>query len=226
MRDFWKRHEIPLFYVASAIVAVRIYSVLLLSSSPRITADAAEETQAAATTVHITTESTTEPLTETTEPEEIGLPLPDIDTSVKSFTDYRCYSIPGTPHNRLQQVCYTDSNGFRRFGEDYVVALGSFYSVDIGDRYRVTLDTGAQFTVILGDGKDNCDTDPLHMYAPCVNYDGERVGNLLEFIIDSDVLPDEVYGYGDLQRFEFMQGSVVRLEYLGRDDSGDWTTYE
>lgn len=241
MKDFWEEYEIPLFYLAAAILAAIIYGVLHLASSIHIKAEiveVAEETQAVTDTITVhnrttkaltvqTVENTTEPVIELTEPVQCEyLPLPDIDTSVKTFTDYRCYNIVGTPHKRLQQVCYTDSNGFRRFGEDYVVALGSYYSIDIGDRYRVTLDTGVEFTVILGDCKADCDTDVSNMYAPCVNYDGENVGNLLEFIIDADVLPDEVYNYGDLQRFEFMQGSIVQFEYIGRDDSDDWNTYE
>lgn len=241
MKDFWEKYEIPLFYLAVVIVAAIIYGLLSLANSTHITAEIAEdieETQAVTDTITVhnrttkaptvqTIENTTEPVIEQEEPVQCKyLPLPDIDTSVKTFTDYRCYNIVGTPHNRLQQVCYTDSNGFRRFGEDYVVALGSYYSIDIGDRYRVTLDTGVEFTVILGDCKADCDTDPSNMYAPCVNYDGESVGNLLEFIIDDDILPAEIYSHGDLQRFEFMQGSVIQFEYLGRDNSGDWTTFK
>ena len=153
------------------------------------------------------------------------LPLPSVDTSIKFFTDYRCYSNEGTPHNRLQAVCYTDENGFRRFNDDYVVALGSFYSTAIGDRFRVRLDSGVGFTVIVGDGKADCDTDVNNMYTPCVNYDGESVGNMLEFIIDEEFLPVEIYAYGSLDYYDFMKGSVTEFEYLGRDNSGDWTSY-
>lgn len=152
--------------------------------------------------------------------------LPDISTNVKLFTDYRYYNLWYTPHYRLQQRAWTDEQGLRRFNDDYIVALGSFYSVNIGDRFEVTLDTGRTFTVILGDGKADIDCDSRNMYTPCLDYDGEESANMLEFIIDDDVLDKEIYDYGSLDRLEGFEGDVVKMVYLGRDDSADWNTYE
>ena len=152
--------------------------------------------------------------------------LPNISTNIKLFTDYRCYSLWYTPHYRLQQQAYTDVQGLRRFGEDYIVALGSFYSVRIGDRFEVTLDSGRTFTVIFGDGKVDEDCDSRNMYTPCYDLDGNAVGNLLEFIVDDDVLPKEIYAYGSLDILAGFKGDVIKMVYLGRDDSGDWDTYE
>ena len=152
--------------------------------------------------------------------------LPEISTNVKLFTDYRYYNLWYTPHYRLQQRAWTDEQGLRRFNDDYIVALGSFYSVNIGDRFEVTLDTGRTFTVILGDGKADIDCDSRNMYTPCLNYDGEKSANMLEFIIDDDVLDKEIYDYGSLDRLEGFEGNVVKMVYLGRDDSADWHTYE
>lgn len=92
--------------------------------------------------------------------------LPSIKTNVKYFTDYRRYDIWFTPHYRLQQAAWTDNQGLRRFNNDYIVALGSYYSTCIGDRFKVTLDSGRNFTVILGDGKWDEDCDKLCMYTP------------------------------------------------------------
>ena len=161
--------------------------------------------------------------TELQEPSQEGLShtnnsiaLPDIDTSTKLFTDYRWYNVSGTPQKALQQLCYTDNMGIRRYGSDYIVALGSFYSTNIGDRFLVELETGTIFTVVLGDGKADIDTDAENMYSPCINYDGEIVGNLLEFIVDDDILPRKVYSYGSLDYYDIFKGSVVRIEYIGR----------
>ncbi len=158
---------------------------------------------------------------------EVGqeLAVPAILSEVKLFTDYRKYNIEGTPHNRLQNAAYTDENGCRRYGEDYLVALGSYYSTDIGDRFEITLDTGNIFTVMLADGKNDKDLDECNMYYPCETYGGYKRANLIEFIIDSDVLAKEVYGYGSLDKIPELQGSVTKIVYLGRDESGDWTTY-
>lgn len=152
--------------------------------------------------------------------------LPDIFTNVKFFTDYRSYNLWYTPHYRLQQQAWTDVQGLRRFGEDYIVALGSFYSVSIGDRFEVTLDSGRTFTVIFGDGKVDEDCDSRNMYTPCYDIDGNKAANLLEFIIDDDILPKEIYDYGSLDILAGFKGNVIKMVYLGRDDSADWDTYE
>lgn len=149
----------------------------------------------------------------------------NVSTESKLFTDYRFYNIDGTPHKRLQERAWTDENGLRRFNNDYIVAMGSFYSTSIGDRFKVFLDTGKSFTVIFGDGKWDADCDERHMYTPIVNYDGEVVANLLEFIIDSDVLDPDVYEYGSLERMNNFKGDIEAIYYLGRDDSADWDTY-
>ena len=152
--------------------------------------------------------------------------LPNISTNIKLFTDYRSYNLWYTPHYRLQQQAYTDVQGLRRFGEDYIVALGSFYSVNIGDRFEVTLDSGRTFTVIFGDGKVDEDCDNRNMYTPCYDLDGNKAANLLEFIVDDDILPKEIYDYGSIDIMAGFKGDVVKMVYLGRDNSADWDTYE
>ena len=154
------------------------------------------------------------------------VPLPNIPTNVKFCTDYRCYNIEGTPHLKMQNLSYTDELGCRRFNDDYCVALGSFYSERIGDRFEVTLDSGRIFTVITGDMKADCDTDPNNMYGPCINYDFEPSANVLEFIIDDTVVSDDMYNYGSLDYHEEFKGNIVRMIYLGRDNSTDWDKYE
>lgn len=152
--------------------------------------------------------------------------LPTISTNVKLFTDYRVYNLWYTPHYRLQQSAWTDNQGLRRYNKDYIVALGSYYSTNIGDRFEITLDTGKIFTVILGDGKVDADCDIKNMYTPCVDYEGNTVANLLEFIIDENVLDSEVYNYGSLDCLDEFKGNIVKMIYLGRDESQDWDTYE
>lgn len=152
--------------------------------------------------------------------------LPVISTNVKLFTDYRSYNLWFTPHYRLQQAAWTDEQGFRRYNDDYIVALGSYYSVRIGDRFEITLSGGKTFTVIFGDGKADIDCDSRNMYTPCFDYEGNQAANLLEFIIDKDKLPKEIYGYGSLDKLEDFNGDIVKMIYIGRDTSADWDTYE
>lgn len=171
--------------------------------------------------IEITTES------ETQNPQEITeYKVPNISSHIKYFTDYRYYNLKYTPHYRLQQASWTDEQGLRRFNNDYIVALGSYYSTNIGDRFEVTLDTGIIFTVIVGDGKWDSDCDELCMYMPCTDYEGNQAANLLEFIIDEEILDTKVYNYGDLNCIDELKGSVIKMRYLGRDESQDWDTYE
>lgn len=155
-----------------------------------------------------------------------AVPLPALPTHVKLCTDYRCYNLWYTPHYRLQQAAYTDENGLRRYGDDYIVGLGKFYSESIGDRFKVTLDTGREFTIILGDGKAPVDCDENNMYTPCKNYSGEDCANVLEFIMDKYAMSDAVYAYGSIDCLDEFKGNIVKMEYLGRDNSADWETYE
>lgn len=161
-------------------------------------------------------------------PRNIGeaLDVPEVSTHVKFCTDYRAYNIKYTPHYRLQQLAWTDSYGLRRYHEDYLVALGSYYSTKIGDRFLVTLDTGRSFTVMLADGKWDIDCDADNMYTPTIDYSGEYAGNLLEFIIDETQVSPKMYQYGSLDYYEEFKGSVTSMIYLGRDQSADWDTYE
>ena len=151
--------------------------------------------------------------------------IPNLPTDMKLCTDYRAYNLVGTPHYRLRNSCYTDEYGMRRFNNDYVVALGSYYSTHIGDRFEVVFDTGNTITVIFGDGKADRDTDTMNMYTPCINYNGENCANVLEFIIDSDIFYPEAYRYGSASYYEHLKGGIVSMKYLGRDTSADWDTY-
>lgn len=150
--------------------------------------------------------------------------LPDLPTNVKACTDYRCYGIRSTPHWRLQQVAWTDEWGLRRFNDDYIVGLGTYYSTDIGDRFEVTLGSGRVFTIILGDNKADCDTDETNRYKPCAYYT-DNDANVLEFIADFKKMPDWVYARGSIDCIDEFAGDVVSLKYLGRDTSGDWDSY-
>lgn len=175
-----------------------------------------EETEIAAETV--------EPPSDVAE-ETTLLSIPSIASDMHLYTDYRAYNITGSPSYRLQQKCYTDEYGCRRFGEDYVIGLGTFYSTDIGDRFEITLDNGNTFTAILGDNKADRDTDVTNRYTECVNYDGEPCANILEFIVDTDLLSERVKELGTLTYYDHFDGNVTAIKYLGRDESEDWSVY-
>lgn len=151
--------------------------------------------------------------------------LPDLPTDRKVCTNYTVYGIGGTPHNRMQLAAWTDEQGCRRYGDYYIVGLGSAYANRIGETFEVELDTGVTFKIITGDMKADCDTDPTNRYCPCINYDGEQCANILEFIIDRDVLDPKAYAWGGVDWYDNFKGNIVRMTYLGRDESADWDSY-
>lgn len=161
-------------------------------------------------------------------PAEVGedVYVTDLPNGIFYYTDYRFYGLTNTPHWRMQQRAWTDELGCRRFNNDYIVALGSGYTVDLGERYGVHLSNGTYFTIIMGDAKADCDTDwATHTYMPCYDYDGNLSANILEFIIDKEVIDPRAYSWGGIHYYPQFKGDIIKMTYLGRDQSGDWDSY-
>lgn len=162
-------------------------------------------------------------------PKEAGVgqdvELPSIPSDRKLGTDYREYNIKGTPHYRMQQLAYSDEQGCRRYGDYYIVGLGSTYANRIGETFEVELSTGVIFRIITGDMKADCDTDETNRYTPCMNYNNENCANIIEFIIDKEVMDAKAYQWGGVDYYDNFKGDVVRMTYLGRDASADWDIY-
>ena len=140
------------------------------------------------------------------------VPLPDLPTYRYLCTDYRHYNLPNTPHYRMQQMAWTDEIGCRRFNDDYIVGLGTGYSQDIGDRFAIELENGFRFTIIMGDGKADRDTDAeTHRYTPCKDYAGNDCANVLEFIIDDQVMEKEAYQFGSISYYERFKSNIKNI---------------
>lgn len=133
--------------------------------------------------------------------------VPDVDSDFKSYMDYRCITNTSSDQYKLQQKCYTDDNGLRVYDRYYAVALGTYYSSTIGDKFHITLDTGEEFDVIVGDVKADCDTDKTNRYVP-VN------GNIIEFIVDTKKLPKDVRFMGTISALDDFEGSVTSIEKI------------
>ena len=73
--------------------------------------------------------------------------------------------------------------------------------------------------------KPDDDTDATNRFEACYNYDGEYCANVLEFIMDKEIFDIKAYQWGGVDYYEKFKGNIVRLTYLGRDDSADWDNY-
>jgi len=94
----------------------------------------------------------------------------------------------------LQQNCWTDSYGLRRYGNDICIALGSRFGSVIGTRYQITLSNGYSFTAILADVKADCDTDVTNTFR----YAGDGTPNIIEVLVDPSYLNYDVLVTGDV----------------------------
>ena len=116
----------------------------------------------------------------------------------KSYTDYRVYQNKTTPQYDLQvhPDTYTDSEGFRRHGKYYIVAVGSYYGREIGKTYHVIMENGEEFDIMIGDQKQNRHTDETNCY--CLSN-----GSVLEFIVDTKKIGSLARKMGDVSHSRF-----------------------
>ena len=139
--------------------------------------------------------------------------VPACDTSFKSFMDWRTITSPTSKQWEIQnsEYTWTDQNGFRRYGDCYLVALGTFYSTTCGDIFEITLDSGKCFLAMTGDIKADEHTDAKHQLRVVGN-----TKNLVEFIVDTDVIPASCWQTGDMSYAadRLMAGNIISIERM------------
>lgn len=136
---------------------------------------------------------------------ELALPN-EADGSFKTYMDYLTITSPTSKQYALQQLAETNELGFRVLDGKLMVAMGSFYTTRVGDEFRITLDSGKVFDVIIGDLKQNIHTDENNQYIP-------KNGNIVEFIIDQTVMDETILEAGNISKAGF-KGSIIKIEKL------------
>lgn len=142
--------------------------------------------------------------------------VPDINSSFKTYMDYRCITNTSSPQYKyIQQWGWADDNGFMRCNGErdlgitddyYMVALGSYYGTGIGTKYKITTDTGNVFYAVLCDQKADCDTDGTHRYS----YNNDVV----EFIVDTRSLNETVKLFGSANVYMPLNGKIASVERI------------
>lgn len=133
-----------------------------------------------------------------------------ISFNFHSYMDYRKITHTNSKQYELQQECWTDELGLRRHGSDYVIALGTYFSDTVGDRFKVHLDNGNTFYATVGDIKADSTTDETNAYVPI---DGET-GNMIEFIIDDKAANTNMLMLGTVSYYDFFDGAVINIERI------------
>ncbi len=140
---------------------------------------------------------------------EHTLDVPSGDTAFKSYMSWRTITNKDSSQYKLQKRCWTDANGLRRYKTYYVVALGSYYTDHIGERFRITTTEGNEFECIVGDFKADRDTDGNNQYTPM---DGRKC--VVEFVVDTYILDKTARKMGDISYIEGFSGNIESIENM------------
>ena len=147
---------------------------------------------------------------------KIDYDIPTIaDTDFYGYMDYRKITDKTTPQYEMQQSAWTDWQGLRRYNNDYMVAMGSYYSdYEVGSRFEITLENDTVFTVILGDLKYDIHTDKRNMYTPVYQNWQLVKANVIEFIVEENQLSYDVKQLGTISGYEEFNGNIVSIKKL------------
>ena len=115
------------------------------------------------------------------------------NSSRKTYMDYRKITDTSSKQYKLQQNkdCYTTDTGLRKVNEYYCIAVGTYYSKNIGDKLIVHMENGESFKAIVADIKDDKHTDET-------NRQHKKDGSVIEFVVDTRKLPELVRKMGDI----------------------------
>lgn len=141
--------------------------------------------------------------------------IPNYDTHFKAYMSYKAITAVDSPQYKLQTKAWTDDNGLRRINDDYMIALGSYYSHTIGERFKITLKNGEEFTAIIGDMKADKHTDVHNQYRAVYDEYGNFVSaSVIEFIVDTPSLPDKVKLSGTVSSISDFSGDIETIEKI------------
>lgn len=138
--------------------------------------------------------------------------IPNMDTSFKSYMSYKCITNKKSEQYKLQTKAWTDDDGLRRFGDAYLVAMGTYYSDHCGKKFEVTFDTNETIIVMVGDIKNDKHTDSKNQYSPVYNEYGELISaNVLEFIVDTSELNKKAKRLGSVENCANLKGNIISI---------------
>lgn len=146
------------------------------------------------------------------------LEVPNENTSFKSYMSYKAITNKESIQYQMQQEAWTDEYGLRRYGDAYMVAMGTFYAQSCGEYFNVTLESGESFLVVTGDIKSDKHTDDSNMYSP-VYIDGRmEYANIIEFIVDTSAMSRSVRRSGNIGTIDCFSGQIKSIERVKHNE--------
>lgn len=151
-----------------------------------------------------------EPEPEEPEPEAV-YEEPEEETTVlstvtfKPYEDYRCITDQSSLQWQLIQQAYHEPDGRLTIDGFTLVALGRYWG-PVGTRYEATIG-GKTVYILKGDAKADCDT------MACDGFCGPD-GHIIELIVDTDLLSEEVIYHGDCSLIPELAGQIEKIEVI------------
>jgi len=194
------------------ILVVVLIIAMVIIGIPQIASETNNETiennKAMATTNETTPESNIR---------YTSLGVPNINSSFKSWMSYTAITNKKSPQYKfINSYGWIDREGFLRCDKElslgveedyYLIALGSYYGTTIGNRYRITLDTGRVFYGVLADCKADIHTNSTNQYVP-------TNGNVVEFLVDTKTLNKNIKRSGSANVYMPLNGIVAKIERI------------
>ena len=121
----------------------------------------------------------------------------------KSFMDGSCITDDTSEAYWQIMKMYPDENGIYSEGPYKGIAMAAYYG-HVGDKFRVTLDSGEVFLAVMTDIKQEAHIDST--LADKIN------GSVIEFVVATEWLPEEVKLTGSLDCI--YHGEILKIEKL------------
>lgn len=145
---------------------------------------------------------------------EVYMDVPNWDVNCNSwFKSYMPYTaVTDTSSSQYELLngsdAYTDINtGIRMVGDRYCIALGSYYTTEIGQKVDLVLDNGNVIKCVLGDCKADCDTNASNQYAGS--------GDVAEFIVDYNIFNNLKDASGTVNWVYGFEGDIINVVLVG-----------
>ena len=128
--------------------------------------------------------------------------IPDT-TGFKSFMDFRTITDSTSKQYEIQTVyAYTGDYGIRMVNDRYCIALGTYFNAEVGQCIDLVLKNDVVIPCILAEIKADEHTDSNNIITL-------HNGCATEFVVDSDMLLDDVKIIGDISYSDSNWGSPV-----------------
>lgn len=121
----------------------------------------------------------------------------------KSFMDGCCITDDTSEAYWQIRKMYPDENGIYSEGPYKGIAMASYYG-KVGEKFKITLSSGQMFVAVMTDIKQERHIDDN--MADKVN------GSIIEFVVDTESLPEEVIISGSLDCI--YEGQILKIEKL------------